>query len=622
MRHLLAKLPLAALALVAIAPACHRQGVGAGRAGATAPVAPVARAGQQPTLPAAGPLDPRTPLSAQQQRWVDSTYARLSPRERIAQLVMVWLLGDYSSADDAAFAAVAELVEREGIGGIVMSLGSPGEVATKLNYLQRRASVPLLVGADLEPGLGRLEGGVFVPSLGSAGTATVLPSNMAIGATGSERLARRAGEVTGREALATGIRLVFAPVVDVNNNPSNPVINVRSFGEDPGRVAALSAAFVEGVQGAGAAATIKHFPGHGDTDTDSHLALPVVRSDMARLRAVELPPFARSIEAGASAVMTAHVALPAIGGDSAPATLRPAIMTALLRDSLGFRGLTVTDALTMQGIGKGYSNEEAVVLALLAGSDILLMPTDVPAAISAVERAVAGGSLPPSRLEEAVRRVLEWKVRTGSVASPLVSLDAMRDVVGNAPHRALADTIAAAAITLLRDPRSMIPLARNARVTLVSYAGESDVSAGRAFAAELRRSYPQLRVVRVSPETPSARLGEISRELDAGDVLVVTTHVRTIEGEGRPAVAPVVATWVDSVARRVPTVVVAHGNPYVVRQFPSVVGYMVTYGRGDALERAAARALAGLAPIGGRTPVSLPGYFELGDGLSRGGGVR
>lgn len=572
--------------------------------------------------PAAGPLDPRAPLSAAQQRWVDSVHASLTPRQRIAQTVMVWLMGDYSSSDDGAFAAVASLVTGEGVGGIVMSLGSPGEVATKLNYLQRRARVPLLVGADLEPGLGRLEGGVFVPSLNSAGTATVLPSNMAIGATGSERLARLAGEVTGREALATGIRLVFAPVVDVNNNPANPVINVRSFGEDPERVATLSAAFVDGVQGAGAAATIKHFPGHGDTDTDSHLALPVVKSDMARLKAVELPPFVRSINAGASAVMTAHVALPAIGGDGTPATLRPAIMTSLLRDSLGFKGLTITDALTMQGIGKGYTNEEAVVLALKAGSDILLMPTDVPAAITAVERAVADGSLSPARVEEAVRRVLEWKVRTGSASAPTVSLDSMREVVGSARHRALADTIASAAITLLRDSRSIVPLAASANVTLVSYASESDVSAGRAFATELRRSYPRAQVVRISPETDAARLEEIARGLRSGATLVVTTHVRTIEGAGRPAVAPSVATWVDSIARRVPTVVVAHGNPYVVRQFPSVAGYMVTYGRGDALERAAARALVGLAPITGQAPVSLPGFFGLGDGLTRGGGRR
>ncbi len=551
------------------------------------------------------------------QRWVDSTYARLTPRERIGQLIMVWLLGDYSAADEPAFAAVTRLVTHDKVGGIVMSLGSPGEVAAKLNYLQARAEVPLLVGADLEPGLGRLEGGVFLPSLMSGGTATVLPSNMAIGATGSPALARRAGQITGQEAIATGIRLVFAPVVDVNDNPRNPVINVRSFGEDPEQVARLAEAFVDGVQGAGAGATLKHFPGHGDTDTDSHLALPIVRSDLARLRQVELVPFRRGIDAGATAVMTAHIALPAIGGDSTPATLRRAIMTDLLRDSLHFRGLTVTDALTMQGIGKGYTNEVAVVEALNAGSDILLMPTDVPGAIDAVERALANGTLTASRVETAVRRVLEWKVRTGTTRHPIVSLDSLRQVVGSAAHWAAADSIASAAVTLLRDSPQRVPLTRGGRVTIATYAPEADLTAGRAFGAELQRLLGGARIIRLTPETSPTTLARLAASLGAEDRLVVTTHVRTIEGAGRTAVAPGVAAWVDSVARRVPTVVAAHGNPYVLNQFPAVTSYLATFGRGDALERAAARAIAGVIPISGRAPISLPGYFARGDGLSR-----
>lgn len=610
-----------AAAILATACAPARAGVQPATAGAAArpdAESPFAPPPTSRTRTAEGsPLDPRTPISAEQQRWVDSTYARLAPRERIGQLVMVWLLGDYSAADAPAFAAVARLVTDQKVGGIVMSLGSPGEVASKLNYLQARADVPLLVGADLEPGLGRLEGGVFTPSLMTGGSATVLPSNMAIGATGSVEMARRAGQITGAEAIATGVRLVFAPVVDVNNNPDNPVINVRSFGEDPEQVARLSAAFVEGVQGAGAGATLKHFPGHGDTDTDSHLALPVVRSDLARLESVELVPFRRGIDAGASAVMTAHVALPAIGGDSTPATLRPAIMSGLLRDSLGFRGLTVTDALTMQGIGDGYTNDVAVVRALQAGSDILLMPTDVPGAIAAVERAVASGQVAPARLEAAVRRVLEWKVRTGTVRHPLVSLDSLRQVVGSAAHWAAADSIAAAAVTLLRDSPRLVPLARQSKVTVATYTPELDITAGRAFAAEFQAVFPKARIVRLTPETSPANLAALAASLGAGDRLVVTTHVRTIEGAGRFAVAPAVAAWVDSVSRRVPTVVAAHGNPYVLRQFPAVTSYLVTYGRGDALERAAARAIAGTIPITGRSPISLPGFFGRGDGLSR-----
>jgi beta-N-acetylhexosaminidase len=371
------------------------------------------------------------------------------------------------------------------------------------------------------------------------------------------------------------------------------------------------------MQRAGTAATLKHFPGHGDTETDSHLALPVVPSDPARLDSVELVPFERAIAGGAAAVMTAHVALPAVGGDSTPATLRPAIMTGLLRDTLGFRGLTVTDALTMQGIGKGYTNDESVVLALKAGSDILLMPADVKGAIDAVVAAVQRGEVTEERVARATRRVLEWKVRTGAAARPIVRLDSLRAVVGSAEHRAVADSIARRAVTLLRDSAAMLPLAATADVTVLTYAPDADVVAGRTFAAELRTRYPRARVVRVGPRPYPGDLAALAATLDSTKRLIVTTHVRTIEGEGRPAVAPEVATWVDSIARRVPTAVIAFGNPYVVRQFPSVGAYAVTYGRGDALERAAARAVAGTAPITGRTPVSLPGFFRRGDGLRR-----
>lgn len=588
---------------------------------ASAPASAPAPAGHAPPAVAdpvpAGPLDPRRPLDARQQRWVDSTLATLPLRARVAQLVMPWVLGDYVSDDSPAWQSIRDWIEREGVGGVVMSLGGPVDVAAKVNAMQRLADIPLLVASDVEPGLGRLEGGVFVPSLMAAGSATVLPSNMAIAATGDVELARAAGRVTGAEARAIGIHLAFAPTVDVNNNPNNPVINVRSFGEDPAQVAAFSAAFVEGMQGAGTAATLKHFPGHGDTETDSHLALPVVPSDRERLAEVELVPFARAIAGGAAAVMTAHVALPGVGGDSAPATLRPAIMTGLLRDTLGFRGLTVTDALTMQGIGKGYTNAESVVLALKAGSDILLMPSDVKGAIDAVVAAVQRGEVTEERVARSTRRVLEWKVRTGAVARPIVRLDSLRAVVGAAAHQAVADSIARRAITLLRDATTMIPFAADADVTVLTYAPEADVVAGRAFAAALRATYPRARVVRVGTRPYPGDLAALAATLDSTKRLIVTTHVRTIEGEGRPAVAPEVATWVDSVARHVPTAVIAFGNPYVVRQFPSVGAYAVAYGRGDALERAAARAISGVAPITGRAPISLPGFYRRGDGLRR-----
>ena len=344
------------------------------------------RAPASPVRPAtgseAGPFSPSQPLDSRQRRWVDSTLATLSLHDRVGQMVMVWMLGDYANTRDSSYAEVIRWVERDHIGGVSMSLGTPIEVAAKLNDLQRRAAVPLLTSADLEPGLGRLEGGVFAHYMLDAGGATVFPPAMAIAATGRDSDSFDVARAIAQEGRAAGIQINFAPVVDVNNNPSNPVINTRSFGEDPNRVARLSDLFVRGAMAGGQLATAKHFPGHGDTDVDSHVGLPIVTATMGRLDTVELVPFKAAIGAGAALVMTAHIALPAVQGDSStPATLAPRIITGLLRDSLGFRGVAITDAMTMEGIGKGYTTEQSSVLAVKAGADILLKPSDPTRAI-------------------------------------------------------------------------------------------------------------------------------------------------------------------------------------------------------------------------------------------------
>jgi beta-N-acetylhexosaminidase len=536
-------------------------------------------------------------------------------------MVTIWVLGDYTNTDEPTFAEARRWIADDHVGGVIMSLGSPIEVAEKINALQRLAPVPLLISSDLEPGLGRLEGGSFTPSLLRAGSATVLPTNMAIGATGRDSNAYEAGRITGREARAIGIQMAFAPVVDVNNNPANPVINVRSFGEDPASVARMSAAFVRGVQSEGVAATAKHFPGHGDTDTDSHLALPIVTSDRQRLDVVELVPFRGAIESGVSGMMTAHIALPAIEGDSTPATLAPRIITGLLRDTLGFRGLAITDALTMEGVGKGYTIERSSVLAVLAGADILLKPSDATKAIDAVLAAVNRGEVTPARIERSARRILEMKARTGAASHPMVNLAVLRDVVASPAHLATASAIAAQAITLVRDSLSLVPLGASRAISVVTYAPELEVQAGRAFAAELRAAIPGARVVRITPRSSRAELDTIAQQLHGSERVIVTTHVRTIEGEGRFAIPATIGAWIDSLATRERVVVVASGNPYVIRQFPRVSSYLVAYGISDVLERAAARALLGLAPISGHTPISLPGFFQRGDGIARAGGV-
>lgn len=591
-----------------VAFACVRPSTGAPRPATAHP------------LPAS--LAPGTPLTSGQRAWVDRTLASLSLREQVGQMVMVWVLGDYTSTGDPSYAEVVRWIEQDGIGGASLSLGSPIEVAAKINEMQRRAKVPLLISADLEPALGRLEGGVFTHYLMDAGSATVFPTAMAIAATGRDEDAYDVGKIIGREARAVGIHVNFAPVVDVNNNPANPVINTRSFGEDPARVGRLAALFVRGSQDAGTLATVKHFPGHGDTDVDSHVGLPVVRADWSRLGSMELVPFRAGIEAGAAMVMSAHIALPGLMGDSAtPATLAPNVMSGLLRDTLRFRGLTITDAMTMEGVGKGYGVEESSVLAVKAGADIILKPSDVTKAIGAVVAAVERGEIPRARIEQSARRVLELKARSGVAFQRTASLEALREVVGSAEHRAVAAGIARRAITLLRDGGAL-PVAGR-RTFVVQYMPETELRAGRVFAAAIRGAGRETRVAKITPATSREQLDSLARLAADAERVVLAAYVRRIEGEGRPAIPAHIAGWMESLAAsdaangsgRV--ALVALGNPYLVRQVPSVGTYLVTYGVGDASEDAAAQALLGRAPITGVSPVSLPGFFARGAGIRR-----
>ena len=563
-------------------------------------------------------LDPRAPLSGAQREWVERTLASLTLRERAGQMVNVWVLGDYTNTRDSSFAEVLRWIRDDKVGGVTMSLGSPIEVAEKINAMQRAARVPLMVGADLEPNLGRLEGGVFTHYMMDAGGATVFPSAMAIAATGRDRDAYEVGRAIGREAKAVGILVNFAPVVDVNNNPANPVINTRSFGEEAARVSRLSAAFVRGSQDAGVVATIKHFPGHGDTDVDSHVGLPLVSASLARLDSVELVPFAAGIDAGAGMVMTAHIALPAVQGDSTtPATLAPKIITGLLRGRLHFGGLAITDAMTMGGIGKGYTTEESSVLAVQSGADVLLKPSDPSKAVDALVQAVERGTITRARLDSSVRRVLELKARTGVAFHPVVPLDSLRDVVGAPEHRALAADIARRAVTLLRDRDGLVPAPSAGRVMVVQYMPETELRAGRTLAAAIRQALPGSVALKIGPGTASSVLDSIGRRVAGADRVVIATYVRRVEGEGRFAIPEQVAAWIDTLATHEKVIVVSLGNPYLIRQFPRVGSHLVTYGVSDALERAAAHAVLGRAPITGAIPVSLPGFFARGDGIRR-----
>ncbi|RMH20493.1 MAG: beta-N-acetylglucosaminidase, partial [Gemmatimonadetes bacterium] len=499
------------LAALAASLSC---GPGAGPSASPAPDAPAERA--DPARAARAGL--RTPTD---RPWAERVLDGLTLREKAAQLMMPFVLGTFSPEGSDAHDRIVRWVRDEGVGGVIMSVGSPTEVAAKLNDLQEHAALPLLVAADLENGAGfRFAGAVHTPTNIVLGGATTFPSLMAFGAAGDETLAYEMGRITAVEARAVGVHVPFAPVLDVNNNPDNPIINIRSFGQEPARVARLGAAFVRGLQDYGAVATGKHFPGHGDTETDSHLALPVIHADRARLEAVELVPFRAAIDAGMRALMTAHIAVPALtGGEPVPATLAPEIIDGLLRRDLGFDGLVFTDAMDMAAIDRLYGRDEATVRALEAGADVILMPPDVPAAIDAVVNAVESGRLSEARVDRSVLKLLSLKQELGLHVRRTVDLDQVTRVVGVPEHTQFAETVAERSITIVRNGRDLLPLlgTRSARVLSVTYRGRNDLLAGRYFNARLRATYPRLITAAVDADTNPAVFEGLTREAGRSD---------------------------------------------------------------------------------------------------------
>ena len=598
---------------------------------AAAVVTTAACTGAAASPPAAPQPDPPQPdafppiastLSAQANEWVEETLASLSLREQVAQLVMVWMSGGYAAADDEEFTRIEALAGDDGIGGIVISLGTPLGYAWRLNRLQARARVPLLVAADFESGAGFRVSGIYaLPNMLEMSGATVLPPAMALGAADDEDLARIAGSITGSEARALGVQLAFAPVLDVNNNPANPIINTRSYGEDPERVAALGAAFIRGARGAGLLTTAKHFPGHGDTGTDSHVALPIIPGDRARLDSLELVPFRRAIDEGVDAVMTAHVAAPAILGPGAPpATLSPYFMTEMLRGDLGFDGVLFTDALDMAAVTDGYGAGEAAIRALEAGSDVLLMPREPLRTIAAVEGAVRSGRLTPERIEASARRVLTLKARAGlDQGAAAIDADRLWTSVGTEFNQLTAREIASRSITLVRDEDETIPFgSRETRSLLsVTFAGSNDLAAGRAFDRKLGETV-RVRRARVGFDTHPSVYESLLRRARSGNAVIFSAHVRPGAAGDSRDLPEEVRGFLEAVdASGTPTVLVSFGSPYLLTSAPDTKAYLVAWGGGEASQEAAAEALLG-APISGRLPISLPPWHALGDGLTRG----
>jgi beta-N-acetylhexosaminidase len=590
-----------ALLLAALLMACSSAGEDESSREALASEPRAARQAEPPAVP-------RPRLDAEAQAWVDSTLAAMSLRQRVAQLVFPWVTGGPSSAAAGEAERLRRWTERDEVGGLIISRGTPASVAAKLNAAQERSRVPLLVVSDLETGPGmRLTGG------------TNFPPAMAFGAAGNEALAREAGRITGLEARAVGIHLTLGPILDVNSNPRNPIINVRSFGEDPAQVSRLAAAWIAGAREAGLLTVGKHFPGHGDTEVDSHVGLPAISADPARLARVELPPFRGAIRAGMDGVLVGHIAVTGLEGpDAPPASLSPRIVGGILRGDLGFDGLVFTDALNMGGVTRRYSVPEASIRALLAGADVLLQPPGEGAVIDAVVAAVESGRLPRERVDSAARRVLAAKAQAGLHRGARVDPAAVGEVVGRPEHTRLVRRAAAAGVTLVRDRDALVPLP--ARVRSVLHVSYGLRSGGRSpLGSTLEGPERRVTEVRLNGRITAAELSSLRAQAASADLVVASAYVTPREYQALTLPAEFGEFVEGLAAAGKPVVAVSLGSPYLLDAFPSVPAYLVAWSASVSGQRAAGEALAGRAPLTGRLPVSLPPHHAAGTGVARSG---
>jgi len=562
-----------------------------------------------------GGLKPATSL-----HWTDSVLASLTLREKVAQIVWPFVLGDYVSGDSPQWRRLTQHVQQEKVGGFIISVGSPTEVAAKLNALQSMSKLPLLFAADLEAGAGfRARGGYFVPNAIDLGGAIVFPPEMAIGATGDTTLAYEQGRLTAIEGRALGIHIAYAPVLDVNNNPDNPVINTRSYGEDPDLVARMGVAFIHGLQDHGMIATGKHFPGHGDTGMNSHLALPVVTVSRKRLDTLELVPFWAAIKGGVGAIMSFHGVMPALDSSNVPGTLSAKVLTNLLRGEMGFKGIIVSDAMDMQGVLNQFGAAEAAKRGISAGIDVLLQPVNVSETIDAVVAGVREGRYTEARLDSSVWRVLETKRKLGLARNKLVDLNALRFLVGDSSNVQIARKVAEKSITLVKDSLRQIPLSiPGARVLSITVARRPDLPAGNAFNAELRSSLPNLRTEFVATEDAALNYPRLIAAADSADVTIVSSYMGHSWDALTVSAPQAFTNFVQALVQRGrKPIVVAFGNPYLLQQLPWVGTYLVAWGGFPVSQAAAARALLGKSAISGHLPISIPPYANRGAGEER-----
>ena len=568
--------------------------------------------------------------------WVTRTLAKMTLDEKIGQLIFTSFNAAYMSTDSDEFERLRHLVRDLKVGGIhvfgsaealpqvmlnpvwgggpASRKGDPYAAATTLNRLQSESEIPLLTSGDFEGGAAYILNG-----------ATRLPRAMVIGATGDSQMAFKAGVVAATEARAVGVNIDFYPVVDVNNNPRNPIINLRSFGEDPAFVSKMAVAYIKGIQSTGAFATAKHFPGHGDTSVDTHLGLAVINHPRERLDQVELVPFKAAIAAGVDAVMSSHIVLPSLDpAPGIPATLSRPILTGLLRNELKFNGLIFTDSMTMDAISKMFSHDKAAAMAVKAGVDFVLHSPDDDAAFKGIKAAVAAGEIDASQINASVERILRAKARLGLHLNRQVDVAAIAEKFGTRAHAQVAQEINDRGLTLIKDERNQVPLAVPRDANLV-YLSVLDYASGwregipsRTIVPELKKRWPNLTTVEVTDRTTASEYELIRALTRRADAVVAGVFVRIASFSGRMDLSQPQIALLDSVAaQNKPFVTVCFGNPYTATFLPKLPAVLLGYEFSDFTERAAAKALAGEIPIGGRLPVSLPGMFPVGHGLTR-----
>jgi beta-N-acetylhexosaminidase len=573
-----------------------------------------ASAERKVTRPAAHPPAlPPIKASATVRRWMRG----MTLRDEVAQLVFIPFNGEAPNSRSRSYRKFMRLITQTKVGGLILTNTADGHLVRKaepyalaafLNRMQRQAVVPLMVGGDFERGA----------SMRVNGT-TVFPHAMAFGAAGDPDLVRYEGKITAHEARALGVHWVYYPVADVNNNPDNPIINIRSFGENPQQVAALVKAFIEGAHSDKRnfiLTTAKHFPGHGDTAVDSHLNLPSIGADRQRLDTLELVPFRAAIQAGVDSIMTAHIAVPALAPPDLPATLSPAILTDLLRKDLGFQGLVVTDALDMGGIAKGFSSAEAAVRAIEAGADTLLMPADPEAAIHAVVAAVESGRIGRQRIRESVVKVLAAKERVDLGRRRVVDLESLSDSLNEPEAVAQAQEVADRAVTLVRNRNNVLPLANPQNACYVVMAEGRGSAEGQEFTQQVRKRARQAAVETLDPSMSRADLDAALARLASCQSYAVAAFATVAAYRGSVGLAGDLPHVLETLtASGKPLALVALGSPYLLRNFPDTMAYLATFSTVPPSEIAAVRALFGEIEIRGHLPVSIPGQANVGEGL-------